>query len=217
MTPPRMLQNFNGNRALMIAVPGATAVPLCGMLAKLGLSAEPIEGKAEVLGALASQVNHERDVLIVDGDADVPGVGPFATPSRLAMAPVIALVGVETPGRLRVLMGFGATAFIRKPVQQSGVYSALFLGINGYRHRRFVDELIAAQEQRRRGRRALVKAILKLMGQGLDDEAAYELLRKAAMRSRLSVEAYSEALLDDANGPSRNGLGDISAPLKIRF
>ena len=217
MTGPRLIQNFSGTRALLIGVPDVAAVLLRGVLSQLGLTVEAVEATPEALKALAAGVHYERDILIVDGDADVPVVEPLAGTSRLALAPVIALVGVETPGRLRMLVGLGATAFIRKPVQQSGIYSALFLGINGYRSRRFIEELIAEHEERRRGRRALVKAVVKLMGQEFDDDAAYELLRKSAMRSRLTVEAYSAALVDGANGLVRDGQDVNSTPSKIRL
>jgi AmiR/NasT family two-component response regulator len=127
----------------------------------------------------------------------------------LPLVPVIALVGVETPGRLRSLMGMGATALIKKPVQHSGVYSALFLGINEHRVRRHQAEIISDYEQRRQGRRAMVKAILHFVEQGLDDDAAYELLRREAMRARLSIEAYCDAFLQGVSR-SREGRRDAS-------
>lgn len=195
MTLPRLVQNFSGNRALLVGIADPTAATLETVLGRLGLSAERVSPTEPALEQAAFAVQADRDVIIVDGDTDIPGVPPLARTGQIAAAPVVALVGVEAPGRLRALLALGATAFIRKPVQPSGVYSALFLGINQYRMRRHLTEIIADHEQRRRGRRGLVKAILALVGRGMDDDAAYELLRREAMRERLSVEAYSEAFI----------------------
>jgi AmiR/NasT family two-component response regulator len=53
------------------------------------------------------------------------------------------------------------------------------------------------QEQRRRQRRAVVKAIVRIMKvHRVDDDEAYRLLRRESMRARLSVEAYSERLIE---------------------
>jgi two-component system, response regulator PdtaR len=197
MTLARLVQNFSGSRAYLIGVSETAGPVLISVLGKLGLSAQTVEPSVTALDGLA--VQGEGDVLIVDGDADVPAAGPLSRAAGLPGAPVVALVGVETPGRLKALMGLGATAFIKKPVQPSGVYSALFLGINQYRMRRSLSDIIASHEERRRGRRGLVKSILRLTEQGIDDEAAYELLRREAMRARLSVEAYCELFLRDAS------------------
>jgi two-component system, response regulator PdtaR len=215
MTLPRLVQNFSGTRAFLIGVPETAQPVLISVLGKLGLCAETLEPTAAALEALA--VQGEGHVLIVDGDADVPGAGPLARVAGLTAAPVVALVGVETPGRLKALMTLGATAFIKKPVQPSGVYSALFLGINQYRMRRSLTATIADHEERRRGRRGLVKAIIRLVEQGLDDDAAYDMLRREAMRARLSVEAYSELFLREGSTAKREGLASACAPSKIQL
>lgn len=202
MTAPRIVQNFSGNRAFLVGISGAALATLSTVLGKLGLTTEALEPSAETLSRLRLALVADRDVLFVDGDLELPQVGPFDRSTGLPPVPVIALVGLETPGRLKSLVAVGATAFIKKPVQQGGVYSALFLGSNEHRMRRHQAEVIAAHEQRRLGRRDVVKAILHLVRLGHDDDAAYELLRRDAMRARLSVEAYCSAFLQGVNsGP----------------
>jgi AmiR/NasT family two-component response regulator len=51
-------------------------------------------------------------------------------------------------------------------------------------------------EERRRGRRALVRAIILLMQSGLDEDGAYSQLRRESMRARQSLELYCEELLN---------------------
>ncbi len=78
----------------------------------------------------------------------------------------------------------------------AGVYSALFVGVNEHRHRRHLEARLSEHESRRRSRRALIKAIVHLVREGgLDDETAYEFLRKESMKSRQSVEAFCEAFV----------------------
>jgi AmiR/NasT family two-component response regulator len=111
--------------------------------------------------------------------------------------PVIGLLGVEAPGRLRALMALGATAFLRKPVYGPAVYSAVFLAVNAHRERRHLRAQIAAHDRRRSGRRFVIKTVLALMQRdGCDDEQAYEVLRRAAMRERVSIESYCETWLE---------------------
>ena len=207
MTTPRLVQNFSGNRAILLGGSAGSSATLPMVLARLGLATEFLEPTEEALGALVPTLVPDRDILIVDGDVEVPHAGPFDRSLGLPLVPVIALVGVETPGRLKSLMAMGATAFIKKPVQQGGVYSALFLGCNEHRMRRHQGEIINDYEQRRQGRRAVVKAILHLVGQGLDDDAAYEVLRREAMRARLSIEVYSDAFLQSVSRPREGQRG----------
>jgi AmiR/NasT family two-component response regulator len=209
MTALRLVQNFSGNRAILLGGHAASVATLVTALAKLGLTTEAIEPTEEAVMALLPVLQPERDVIIVDGDAENPPAGSLNGTSVVSLVPVVALVGVETPGRLKALMALGATAFIKKPVQHGGVYSALFLGINEHRMRRHQAEIVNGYKQRRQGRRAVVKAILHLISEGLDDDAAYELLRRDAMRARLSIEAYCEAFLQRCSG-AREGRRNAS-------
>jgi AmiR/NasT family two-component response regulator len=86
-------------------------------------------------------------------------------------------------------MRTGATSFLRKPVHVAAVYPALFVGINEYRRHRHLETLLEDQERRRRSRRDVVKAIIRTMSEcGIDDDEAYDLLRRRSMRTRQTME-----------------------------
>jgi AmiR/NasT family two-component response regulator len=197
MTAPRLIQNFSGNRALVVTGSPRTMVEnLEPTLNKLGLSVEFLalnSGKADLS---AFDVQPDREILFVDGDLASPlDIAPSSW-ATLPPAPVIGLVGMETPGRLKSLMTLGATAFLRKPVHSGVVYSALFLGINEFLRLRFLETRLEEHENRRRGRRFLIKAMMHLMAEeNIDDDQAYEMLRLESMRARKTVEEYSEAFL----------------------
>jgi len=197
MTGPRLIQNFSGNRALVVTESPRTMVEnLEPTLNKLGLSVEFLalnSGKADLT---AFDVQPDREILFVDGDLASPLDIDPSSGAPLPSAPIIGLVGMETPGRLKALMTLGATAFLRKPVHSGVVYSALFLGINEFLRLRFLEARLEEHEKRRRGRRFLIKAMMHLMAErDVDDDQAYEILRLESMRSRQTIEDYCEAFL----------------------
>lgn len=195
MTNPRLIQNFSGAQALLIAPPGTATEVLAGTLMKLGLTVASIVPAGEAPWLDFESLDPERHIVIVDGDLPLPGIAASAV-SDLPPVPVVGLVGVEAPSRLKGLLQLGATGLLRKPIHGASVYAALFLAVNEHNRRRVLEERLARHEERRRGRRHVVKAILRLMQEyGLDDDAAYEVLRRDAMHARQPLETYCEALV----------------------
>ena len=194
MTEPRIIQNFLGYRAFVVSEAPADVSQLDASLAKLGLgvSYPAVEGGVVRLGeeVLAS----DQSVLFIDADLNlaVEGLGQ----ERLPRIPVIGLIGVEAPSRLKAIMRLGATATLRKPIYGGSVYSTLFVGINAFRQRRTMALHIEEHERRRSGRRYLMKAIVAVMkAADCDEDAAYDRLRRESMRQRLSVEDYCEQFM----------------------
>jgi AmiR/NasT family two-component response regulator len=192
----RVLQNFKGNRALVITRRAGWESTLETTLAKLGVSceySEIVDGRAQLD---VTTLSAERDILFVDGDLEGT-VGIELNPaSKLAPVPVIGLVGVEAPSRLKALVNLGATSFLRKPVHGGAVYTALFMGINQFLLRSDMHARLQDLEERRRGRRAVVRATIFLMREhGLDEDTAYSQLRRESMRARQNLELYCEEFL----------------------
>ncbi|MFG1192749.1 MULTISPECIES: ANTAR domain-containing response regulator [Xanthobacter] len=187
-----LLQNFRGARALIVASGEGGIDTLESVLGKLGL----VVARADVPEAGRhldlALVEERADLLFIDGDLDsvLPcDLGAARTPP----VPVIGLVGIEAPGRLKALMNQGATAFLRKPVYAGAVYTTLFLGVNQYLLRKEMASELNAQQDRRRRRKAVIKTILLLMEEHhVDDDEAYVMLRRDSMRRRQSLEDYCE-------------------------
>jgi AmiR/NasT family two-component response regulator len=193
---PRLLQNFNGARALIVTNHAGAVEALASTLGKLGVNVTYpalIDGKAQIDVA---ELNPESDILFIDGDLDGAIAIEVEEASRQPPVPVIGLVGVEAPSRLKNLINLGATAFLRKPVHGAAVYTALFLGINQFLLRGDQKTRLDEMERRRRGRRAVIKAIVDLMNRsGINDDEAYDRLRRESMRHRQGLEEYCEAYL----------------------
>ena len=199
MTQLRLIQNFQGMRAIVVTP--VMPDPLQAGLIRLGVL---VEHMAEHdVARFAGDLSAERDVVILDGDPGLPAPLVAVLSEQKLGVPVIGMVGTEAPSRLRMLMATGATAFLRKPVHGGSLYSSLFLGINAFRRRQQAEDRLAEHERRRRGRRHVVKAILHMMrSEAIDDDAAYEALRRAAMQARVGIEDYCEAWLLDVRPAS---------------
>ena len=192
----RLLQNFNGSRALIVTTNRTAVEALETTLAKLGVTSEFLIVADGRVDFDMTSLKQERDILFVDGDLD--GTLPLETEGdpRLPPVPVIGLVGVEAPSRLKRLVNLGATAFLRKPVHSAAIYTALFLGVNQFLLRNDMQNRLDDMERRRRGRRSVIKAVLTLTTQtGIDDDEAYNRLRRESMRLRVSLEEYCEEFL----------------------
>jgi len=186
----RLVQNFRGRRGVFWGTPGAATETLQPALARLGMTLVRLPDLEP------ASLCPERDVLLVDGDSMLDRALVARPVGTLPTAPAIGLVGVEAPSRLKALSDIGVTAFLRKPVHGSAVYSSLFLAVNSYRRLRALEDQVAEHDRRRRGRRFVVKAVLELVQtRGMSDDEAYAVLRRESMRQRLGIEDYAEALV----------------------
>lgn len=201
MLQPRLLQNFNGFAAHLVVADRRPVETLEATLRRLGL----VVGYVPLVDGRAARPEEplaaDRDILFVDGDLDQPLAG-FGEPGEGHPVPVIGLVGVEAPSRLKALVNLGATSFLRKPVHGGAVYTSLFMGINQFLLRAEMYERLQGLEERRRGRRAVIRAVILLMRQeGLDEEGAYSQLRRESMRARQNMELYCEEFLSKRAKP----------------
>ncbi|SFU42876.1 Two-component response regulator, AmiR/NasT family, consists of REC and RNA-binding antiterminator (ANTAR) domains [Methylobacterium sp. 174MFSha1.1] len=145
----------------------------------------------------------EADVAIVDIDRD-PGQVAEAGPAgldRRCDAPVVALVGTETPSRLRGMLDRDPAAFLVKPLRSTGLYTALVLALHTGQRRRQTDERIAQLEDRIRSRRVVVGAVIGMMNRHAMSEAeAFAFLRRRAMTRRMTIEEISAEMAGQGTG-----------------
>ena len=196
MTEPRLLQNFSGGRGIVVTDRASSLDVLTTTLDRLGVTTNP----ADIVGSIAdidpATLQPDRSIVFIDGDISDAATLPLSAIGRLPPAPVIGLLGVSAPSRLKALMRAGATSFLRKPVHVAAVYPALFVGINEYRRHRYLETLLEDQERRRRSRRDVVKAIIRTMSEyGIDDDEAYNLLRRRSMTTRQTMEDLCKDLV----------------------
>ena len=200
MTEPRLLQNFSGGRSIVVTDRASSpAILITPDSAGVGTILLDIVESAAAIDVATLQA--DRDIIFLDGDIHDVTVLPLSPIGRLPPAPVIGLLGVSAPSRLKALMRAGATSFLRKPSHGAAVYPALFVGVNEYRRHRHLEALLEAHDRRRRGRRDVVKAIIRTMAEyGVDDDEAYDLLRRRSMKTRQTMEDFCKDLVRSSDG-----------------
>jgi len=189
-----LIQNFRGVRALVVHGQDRNRAVLTDTLARLGLKVN-VADPSDAAG-IRDAVN-EADLLVFDTDMAEAVALALAT-ERVAV-PVIAIVGLEAPGRLQRAFELEPSAVLYKPLRATGVYSALFFATNEHRRRRELTVKMNLLDGRHRSRRFVTRAIVELMrDRGIDDEEAFRVLRKESMRRRLTIEEYAVQLAADA-------------------
>lgn len=194
MMAQRLIQNFRRSRGILWAGADFNAETLERTLLNLGVSLTRIEQVD--LAAL----DHNRDIFFVDADQPISPATLLEPGTSVPTAPVVGIVGVEAPSRLKLLSEAGATAFLRKPVQAAAIYSVLFLGVNTYRRLRCLELRLAEQDRKRHGRRFVIKAVVALVqAHGISDDDAYARLRRESMRQRAGIEEFCETLFGEGS------------------
>ncbi|MCR9086240.1 MAG: ANTAR domain-containing protein [Rhodobacteraceae bacterium] len=183
-----IVTNFRGLRALVVHRSDSNRTVLEDILGRLGLEVITLDP-----GHLTVDGSPDVDLVLFDADEDGFDPGDL---SNLAEMPSIALIGNEAPSRLARVFRYQCDSHIQKPIRTSGVFTAVLLAVNGHqRSQRSADQL-ETMRQRLAGRRTVMKAVLSMMSeQGIDEDAAYERLRRGAMHRRIPIEEMARESL----------------------
>lgn len=119
---------------------------------------------------------------------------------------VVAIVSYESPTALKGIVDVNAHAVITKPLRLAGVLTQFALARYRHGYEGRLGAKIRKLEDTMKGRRVVEKATRMLMSSnGLDEDAAYRLIRDRATAKRLSMTAVAESLV--AAHEAMTGLG----------
>ncbi|KWV56621.1 hypothetical protein AS156_04305 [Bradyrhizobium macuxiense] len=135
----------------------------------------------------------------VDGNADVALIDddflPLTSPAQRALlgrGPVIALLGTETPSRLKLVLELDPASFLVKPLRSAGIYAALVMAFERNERTNELKQQISKLDQRLRSRRVVLAAVLQVMhSHAIAEPAAFALIRRTAMEQRKTIEEIS--------------------------
>jgi len=185
-----------GRRALMIMKDEREIAIVRRQLDRLGMS---------VVETDPSQLLLPRDdVDVIVLDADLIPIKSDCALSRKINVPIIALIGTETPSRLKWLLDLHPASFLVKPLRSAGLYTALVVAFDCAQRR--IDEAAHVEklEDRIRARRIVVAAVLQLIrAHALSEEDAFTLIRQTAMRYRTTIEQLSAEIIAAGGMPNR--------------
>jgi AmiR/NasT family two-component response regulator len=188
--------SVRGRRALMMMRDEREISVLRRQLNRLGMTIfehDPAEGPPS---------GDPFDVIILDTDA-IP-IKSDLGPAWKVDAPIIALIGTETPSRLKWLLDLKPASFLIKPLRSAGLYTALVVAFDTAQRRLDEAAHIERLEDRVRSRRIVFAAVLQIMrGHGLSETDAFALVRQTAMRHRTTIEQLSADIIAAGGMPNR--------------
>ena len=142
------------------------------------------------------------DVIVLDTDT-IPIKSDLAAAWK-AGAPIIALIGTETPSRLKWLLDLQPASFLVKPLRSAGLYTALVVAFDAAQRRMDEAAHVERLEDRIRSRRVIFAAVLHIMrSHGLSETEAFALIRQTAMRHRTTIEQLSADIMAAGGMPNR--------------
>ncbi|MBE3638135.1 ANTAR domain-containing response regulator [Mangrovicoccus algicola] len=203
MKTARIVQNFRGRQAHVITHDRRAGELLARVLPRLGLLPAILPVSERDVVTLPPIAACEDAVLFLDGDLSLPeDWAREDLAAGLPPCPVVGLVGSEAPSRLRGLVQLGVGSLLTKPLQGGAVYSSLYLAVNSHAAALQSSAVLEDMRERRRKRIWVLRAVNAVMRmQGLDEDAAYEILRKQAMRARTSIEDHCESFMQVTDDP----------------
>ena len=148
------------------------------------------------------------DIVTWDGGASIdcrPDV-TLIDDEFLPLTPVIALLGTETPSRLKLVLDLDPASFLVKPLRSAGIYAALVLAFERSERTNELKQQVLKLEQRLRSRRVVLAAVLQVMHtHALAEPAAFALIRRAAMEQRKTIEELSAEITVTGSLPRAAG------------
>lgn len=188
--------SVRGRHALLIMRDEREIPILRRQLNRLGMSVTESDPEQPIDPKLAV------DIIVLD--ADSMSIKSDATSALKTNVPVVALIGTETPSRLKWLLDLRPASFLVKPLRSAGLYTALVVAFDCAQRRSEEAAHIEKLEDRVRSRRVVFAAVLRLMrGHGLSEEDAFNLIRQTAMRHRTTIEQLSAEIIALGGIPNR--------------
>jgi AmiR/NasT family two-component response regulator len=188
--------SVRGRRALVIMRDEREISILRRQLNRLGMSV--VESDPKQLAPPDGPV----DVIVLDADS-IP-IKSDSMPAWKSNTPVIALIGTETPSRLKWLLDLQPASFLVKPLRSAGLYTALVVAFDCAQRRIGEAAYVEKLEDRIRSRRIVFAAVLQVMRvHALSEDDAFALIRQTAMRHRATIEQLSAEIIAVGGMPNR--------------
>lgn len=187
--------SIRGRRALMVMRDEREIPIVRRQLSRLGMSIsehDPAEPPP----------SQSFDVILLDADS-IPIKSDHATLWK-GSVPIIALIGTETPSRLKWLLDLRPASFLVKPLRSAGLYTALVVAFDSVQRRVEQAAHLEKLEDRIRSRRVVFAAVLQIMrGHNMSEKDAFALIRQTAMRHRTTIEVLSAEIVAAGGMPNR--------------
>lgn len=188
--------SVRGRRALMVMRDEREIAIMRRQLDRLGMTITEYD--------LADPTPPKQAVDVVVLDADIIPIKSDKTAAWKADTPIVALVGTETPSRLKWLLDLQPASFLIKPLRSAGLYTALVVAFDKAQRRNDEFTRIERLEERVRSRRIVSAAVQQVMrSQDISESDAFAAIRRSAMRQRVTIEQLSADIVASGGLPGR--------------
>jgi AmiR/NasT family two-component response regulator len=134
-------------------------------------------------------------VLAIEHDHRIPLRELFKQP-REELPTVVGIVGYENPSILQLILEVGAQAVVERPIRPFGLLTQLAIARSLWLGQQEAAQRTRKLERKLAGVRNVLRARLILMGNhDLNEEEAYQSLRRQAMSRRLGMEEMAAAII----------------------
>lgn len=140
------------------------------------------------------------DVVFLDvTDQSASELSAFLS-SRDLPPTVIALVAYENPSVLQLLFDIGAHAMLVKPLRAAGVLGSIVMGRRYWAEQcRFKKDLGKLRDRLENVQKVNEAKFILMRHRGIDERAAYDLVRKQAMAKRITTTEIAQSIINAAS------------------
>jgi AmiR/NasT family two-component response regulator len=186
-----VLRDLRGLRIEVLHPPDADGLSLVEHLGRIGCITTTVWPLPEELSPSSDLV-----VLAVDHDSREPLRRLFRGQDRL-LPTVIGIVGYENPSILQLVLEIGAHAVIERPIRPFGLLTQLAIARSLWLNQQDASRRTQKLERKLAGMQKIQRARLILMtSQGMNEEEAYQTIRREAMSKRLAMEEMAGAIIN---------------------
>lgn len=188
----------DANTPLRIMLVDGVAARREGLAATLGEAGHRIVARIETGADLNAEVARiEPDIVIIDVDApDRDMLEDMHTINRVRPRPILVFTQDDNPDLIRAAVRAGVSAYVVGAVEPARVQPVLHAAIARFEQFQSLQRELNDARGALAERKIIEKAKGVLMKQrGLDEEAAYNLLRSQAMARNLKLAELARSLL----------------------
>ncbi|SFU19057.1 Two-component response regulator, AmiR/NasT family, consists of REC and RNA-binding antiterminator (ANTAR) domains [Mesorhizobium sp. YR577] len=187
----QLLRNLKGLRIQVFHAPDSDGKALVDHLHRIGCNCETtwplpdaISPNADVV-LISIEPEHRQKILKLFNEA------------QQISSTLIAVASYEDPGTLQIILECGALAIIERPIRPFGLLTNLTIARSLWMERQDFRKRIRKLERKLAGNNRIIKAKNILMEtQKLDEQEAYENIRRQAMAKRISMDDLAVSIIN---------------------
>lgn len=187
----QILKELRGLKVQVIHPPDTERAGLVEHLRRIGCA-------VEVQWPVPAEWSGSADMVLLamehDARADIQKLFKSGGEERQTL---IAIVGYEDPSTLQLVLESGAVAVVERPIRPFGLLTNLTIARSLWLERRETEKRMRKLERKLTGIQKIQKAKSILMeAQGLNEEDAYQSIRRQAMAKRISMDDMALAIIN---------------------